>query len=189
MSREKLTRLGAVSRSAADVEATEVLDKAEAQVGFVPNMYANMANLPGLLDTYLHGYDLFRDKGGFTPPEQETVFLAISHENHCEYCMSAHSMLAAKKSGLDEATLGALRNGELIADPKLAALDHFTRVMLRTRGNPEREDIDAFVDAGYEEWHVLSVILAIAVKTLSNYSNHLFNTEVDDVFAEYEWPE
>jgi len=31
----------------------------------------------------------------------------------------------------------------------------------------------------------LYVILAIAVKTLSNYSNHAFATPVDEVFAAY----
>ena len=37
----------------------EILDKALKQVGFIPNMYANMANAPAVLDTYLHGYGLF----------------------------------------------------------------------------------------------------------------------------------
>lgn len=44
----------------------QVLDKAQAQVGFIPNMYANMANAPAVLDTYLHGYALFRSESDFT---------------------------------------------------------------------------------------------------------------------------
>jgi len=36
---------------------------------------------------------------------------------------------------------------------------------------------------------VLEIVLAIAVKTLSNYSNHLFHTPVDDTFASFHWPE
>ena len=38
----------------------ELLDEAKAQVGMVPNMYAEMANSPGLLSTYLFGQDQFR---------------------------------------------------------------------------------------------------------------------------------
>ena len=34
---------------------------------------------------------------------------------------------------------------------------------------------------------MLEIILAIAVKTLSNYSNHLFNTPLDEMFARREW--
>ncbi len=30
-------------------------------------------------------------------------------------------------------------------------------------------------------------LLAIAVKTLSNYSNHLFHTELDEAFASHAW--
>lgn len=37
----------------ADSDARAVLEKAKAQVGFIPNMYARMANSPGLLATYL----------------------------------------------------------------------------------------------------------------------------------------
>jgi len=32
-----------------------MLETAKAQMGFVPNMYANMVNSPGLLETYLLG--------------------------------------------------------------------------------------------------------------------------------------
>lgn len=31
--------------------------------------------------------------------------------------------------------------------------------------------------------HILEIVLAIAVNTLSNYANHLFHTPVDPMFA------
>ncbi len=189
MTREKMLSLTGVDHKTAQGRPKEVLDDALAAVGFIPNMYQNMVNKPAVLDTYLYGYKLFREEGDFTPPEQEVVFLAISHENECEYCVTAHSMLAAKKSGVSDVVLRAARNGETLPDAKLAALDAFTRLMVQTRGNPERAGIDAFLGAGYGEQHILSIVLAIAVKTLSNYSNHLFNTEVDEVFAPFAWPE
>lgn len=52
----------------------EVLDKAQQQVGFIPNMYANMVNSPGLLDTYLYGYNLFRNESGFSAPSRRSSF-------------------------------------------------------------------------------------------------------------------
>ena len=39
---------------------------------------------------------------------------------------------------------------------------------------------------GVTEQHLLYLVLAIAVKTMSNFSNHLFNTELDAVFQPYE---
>lgn len=48
-----------------------VLQKAKANMGMIPNMYADMANVAALLDTYLLGYDASRAARGFTPAEQE----------------------------------------------------------------------------------------------------------------------
>lgn len=35
---------------------------------------------------------------------------------------------------------------------------------------------------------MLQIVLALAVKTLSSYSNHLNHPEVDEVFAGHAWP-
>ncbi len=72
-------------------------------------MYANMANVPGVLSTYLHGYDFFRKQSGFTSAEQEVVFLAVSQYNGCDYCTAAHSMIVDKMSGAPADVLQAIR--------------------------------------------------------------------------------
>ena len=176
-----------VTPGTADARTREVLETAKARVGFVPNMYANMANLPALLETYLSGYQRFREEAGFSPAEQEVVFLAISRENGCSYCTSAHSMLAAKKSGVPEEVLAAIREDREIPDPKLRALYTFARTLVRKRGLVDEADVRPFLDAGYDERHILGIVLAAAVKTLSNWTNHLFHTELDPVFAPFAW--
>lgn len=95
MSSEYKMTLSLTTLDDADPRTRSVLQRAKAQLGFVPNMYAAMANSPGLLETYVGGYDRFRKDSEFTPAEQEVVFLTISRFNRCEYCMAAHSMLAA----------------------------------------------------------------------------------------------
>ena len=180
--------LPAQSLDTASAEARKVLEKAKAQVGFIPNMYANMVNSPGVLDTYLDGYARFRSESGFTPTEQEVVFLVISRANGCGYCAAAHSMIADKMSKVPADVLAALRTGTPIANAKLAALATFTSVMFDTRGRPSPVDLAPFVKAGYGERQALEIVLALAVKTLSNYANHLFHTEVDAAFTAYKLP-
>ena len=175
--------LPALDVKTADSRGQAVLERAKVQVGFIPNMYANMVNSPGLLETYLDGYAAFRAESGFTPAEQELVFLVISRENGCEYCVSAHSMLADMKSGLAPQVTDAIRDGAPIGDAKLAALAEFTRTLFHSRGLPSRAAVEAFLAAGYGERQVLEIVLAIAVKTLSNYANHLFHTPLDEMFA------
>ncbi|MDE2344301.1 MAG: carboxymuconolactone decarboxylase family protein [Betaproteobacteria bacterium] len=172
----------------ADAEARRVLERAKAQVGFIPNMYAGMANAPGLLETYLDGYDRFRKHSGLTPPEQEVVFLTVSRLNGCDYCTAAHSMIADKMSNVPAPVLTALREGRPLPDARLAALAAFTEVMFHSRGRPTATDLQAFTVAGYSERQALEIVLAMAVKTLSNYSNHLFHTEVDTAFSAYRLP-
>ena len=149
-------------------------------------MYANMANAPAVLSTYLHGYALFRSESGLKPPEQEVVFLAVSQVNGCTYCTAAHSMLADKKSGVSADVLQAIRAGT--ADPGCTtgrAVCADCRDGASTQGRPTAATVKTFLAAGFEEKHLLYVVLAIAVKTLSNYSNHAFATPVDAVFSAY----
>jgi len=181
-------RLTLPARTAADDDpaVSAVLQKAKAKMGMIPNMYANMANVPGLLDTYLLGYDAFRAESGFTPAEQEVVFLTISQANGCTYCVAAHSAVA-DMSKVPSAITDALRAGLPLPDPKLEALATFTRTMLNTRGLPSADAVSTFLDAGYTEQQILQIVLALAVKTISNYSNHLFHTPVDAAFAHRTW--
>jgi len=183
----KTLRLPAHEVTSESPRIRQLLEQAKKQVGFIPNMYARMVNSPGLLETYLFGYDRFRKESGFTPAEQEVVFLTASRENGCHYCVAAHSTLADKASGVPREVTDAIRNGDPIPDGKLAAVSELTRVLLAKRGWADRSDVELFVAAGYREEQVLEVVLAVAVKTLSNWSNHLFATPVDAMFADREW--
>lgn len=167
----------------AEADAAKGLNEAKEALGFVPNMYAAMANSPGVLTTYQHGYAKFRQESGFTPQEQEVVFLTISVANDCGYCRAAHGTIADNMSKVPKEATDAILAGKPAPDEKLAALQRFVQVMFDTRGKPEKSDVDAFIAAGFSERHVMEIVLALAVKTLSNYSNHIFHTTVDDAFA------
>ncbi len=100
--------------------------------------------------------------------------------------MAAHSIVA-DLSKVPTTVTDAIRNGGSLEDPRLSALATFTRAMFETRGRPSQSDFDAFIAAGYTEQHVLYLVLALAVKTISNYCNHLFNTPLDPAFESREW--
>jgi hypothetical protein len=73
------------------------------------------------------------------------------------------------------------------ADTKLVALSAFTRTMVSLRGKPTPDKLAAFWAAGYTENNVLKIILAIAVKTISNYSNHFLHKQLDAMFEAHAW--
>ena len=117
----------------------EVLEAGKKSAGGVPNMYAGMANVPALLDGYLHGYQLFRNESGFTPAEQELVFLSIARVNECTYCVAAHSFIADVVSKTPAQAVQAVRDDTPVDDARLAALSTFTQTMVSSRGKPTPE--------------------------------------------------
>lgn len=165
----------------------EIFDKTQKALGFIPNMYKSMGANPALLDAYIYAYTSFRANSGFNSVEQEVVFLSVAYENNCAYCMAAHSFIGDKMSKVPTEVTDAIRDGKQIPDVKLAALSKLTRSLTATRGNVSQEEVNEFLAVGYSEIHVLGIIAGIAVKTMSNYSNHITNPVLDAAFAGRAW--
>ena len=101
--------------------------------------------------------------------------------------MAAHTTIA-QGQGVPDDVIAALRDNTPIADAKLEALRQFSQVINISRGNPRAVDTKAFLAAGYSEANILEVILGTALKVMSNYTNHVAKTPVDDNFAGNAWP-
>ncbi len=165
--------------------AAELLKKAEEKYGFVPNILGVMAEAPPILKAYMTLAGIFGETS-FTETERQIVLLSTSLSNECEYCMAAHSAMANMQNVPDE-VVSAIRNNDPIEDSKLEALRRLTQEIADTRGNPSEKTVKAFLDAGYEQEQILEIILGVGFKTLSNYTNHIAETPLDDAFKSTEW--
>ncbi len=154
--------------------------------GFVPNLQTFMAESPALLNSYGAAWDIFAKQTSFNPVEQQVVLLTINYENNCHYCMAGHSTLAQMVK-MDDVTLTAIRDGKPITDKKLQALREFTRKMVVERGFVSETDVDAFIAAGYTKANVFDVIAGVALKVMSNYTNHITHTPLDDFMKANAW--
>jgi len=166
-----------------DVCAT--MDKVQSKYGFIPNLLGIMAEAPGLLHGYLALSGLF-ENGTLSATEQQIVLLTTSYENRCEYCMGAHSAIASMQK-VPSTVVEALRDGAPLDDPKLESLRRLTASVVVTRGLPEQDDLQRFFAAGYGQAQLFEVILGVGIKTLSNYTNHISETPLDDAFSEVSW--
>jgi AhpD family alkylhydroperoxidase len=144
-----------------------------------------MAESPELLAGYSALWGLF-SKTTLTPHEQQVVFLTSNFENECHYCMAGHTALA-KMQKMDPAVINALRNGTKVPDQRLETLHHFATLVVRNRGWISDADTDAFLAASYTRRNVLEVILGVATKVMSNYTNHITHTELDKFMLGNEW--
>ena len=157
-----------------------ILQRAEKQLGFIPNLCAAMAESPATLEANQVLTALF-DKTAFTVTERQIVLLSISRYRNCAYCLAAHGTVAKMQKIPTEITHAVYYN-QPMADAKLEALRTFTRVVLKADGWVEQKDLQTFYQAGYQKQHVLEVVLGISFKTLSNYVNHINDTPIDAVF-------
>jgi uncharacterized peroxidase-related enzyme len=171
----------------APASARPILADAQKALGFVPNLYAGLANAPVALQAYM-AISGFFDQSSLTPVERQVVLLAASVVNGCEFCVAAHSMVAKKMAGAPEEVVNALRAGENPVDHKLAALAAFTRVVVQERGWVDGHPaLDQFLHAGYSKEQALEVMLGVTLKTLSNYANHLLKTTINPAFEGERW--
>lgn len=74
--------------------AKQALEEAKRRIGSVPNIYGLMANSPGLLASYTASDRIFRESAALSAKEKEIVYLTISREHGCRYCVAVHSTLA-----------------------------------------------------------------------------------------------
>lgn len=113
--------------------------------------------------------------------------LVLSSEG-CNYKLkNMRKCNADMMSSVPTEVTDAIRRGSEIPDSKLAALSTLTRSLTGNRGNVSQDEINDFLAAGYSEIHVLGIIAGIAVKTMSNYSNHITQPELDAAFAGRVW--
>lgn len=163
----------------------ETMEAVQAAFGFLPNLHGVLAHSPTLLKSYAAVTQIFGESS-FDAVEQQVVLLSVSFENECTYCVAAHSTVADMVK-MDEATVEAIRAGAELPDPRHNALAAMTREIVASRGYPGDATLQAFLGAGYDRAQVLDVIAGVGLKTMSNYTNHLAHTPVDEQFAAREW--
>ena len=171
------------TQDSATQDARAELERSQKAFGFIPNLHAVLAEAPSVLTAYKELHTLFQNSS-FNNDELTVVWQTINVENECHYCIPAHTGIAHMMK-VDPVIIDALSSGDELASEKLQTLRDTTLALLRHRGRLEAHHLDAFKSVGYGNQQLLEIILGIAQKTISNYSNHLADTPVDAPFQKY----
>jgi len=153
--------------------------------GFLPNLFGVLAESPTAVQAYA-AINKALEQSALSPVEQQVVALTVSTTNDCAYCVGAHSTVA-QMVRMPEEILTAVRDQRQLPDGKLNALRTLVLSIMGHRGWVPEEDLEHFVAAGYTKRHVLDVITLLALKTLSNYVNHIAQTPLDPQFTAQTW--
>ncbi|RKF17429.1 carboxymuconolactone decarboxylase family protein [Alginatibacterium sediminis] len=153
--------------------------------GFLPGLHAVMAEAPGLFEGYQVLHKLFSESS-FNAEELTVVWQTINVEHECGYCVPAHTGIA-NMMNVDPLLTEALRSSTAMPSTKLQVLHDTTLAMTRGRGNLSDAQTSAFFEAGYTQQQMLEIVLGLAQKVMSNYTNHIARTPVDSVFEKFAW--
>lgn len=178
-----MTALTPLTATTAPDASRPILETAQQGLGFVPNLYATLAHSPLALTAYTELAQTIAERSTLTATEQQLVFIAASLENGCDYCVAAHSTLARAQK-VDGAVLEAVRAKAPIANARLESLRQIAIALVKERGWLTKTQVEAFVQAGFDRAQLLDVVTLLALKTISNYTNHLADTPIDDAFQD-----
>jgi uncharacterized peroxidase-related enzyme len=158
----------------ADAELTPAMrayfDKCTEKLGFVPNVLKAYAFDMPKLEAFIAMYnDLMLAPSGLSKLEREMIAVAVSSQNRCYYCLTAHG--AAVRSLGDDPVLGEL----MVMNYRAARLDRRQRAMLdfavKLTTEPwgiEEIDRKALREAGFSDRDIWDIAAVAGFFNMSN---------------------
>lgn len=171
-----MSRLQPVDPSTATGKAKDLLDGVKGKLGIVPNMTKVMATSPVVLQAYL-GFSGALAGGLLDAKTREQLALLISQQNHCDYCLSAHTAIG-KMVGLNHDQIVASREGNG-SSPKTTVALTFAKQVLDTKGQIAEADIAAARAAGFSDGEISEIIAHVALNVFTNYFNIATDVDID----------
>ena len=171
-----MPRINPVSPEHTDAATQATLTAVKGKLGMVPNMFATFARAPATLNGYLALSEAL-GAGNLTAAQREIVALATGQANTCHYCLSAHTLIG-KGAGLSEEAILDARSGRG-TDPKNHGIAALAGKIVTQLGVISDDDLAAARNAGLDDGLVLEVVANVALNILTNYTNHIAQTEID----------
>jgi uncharacterized peroxidase-related enzyme len=146
--------------------------KCRDKIGFVPNVLTAYAFDMAKLEAFVAFYnDLMLAPSGLSKLEREMIAVAVSSENKCFYCLTAHGAAVRQLSGdpvLGEMMVMNYRAAELL--PKQRAMLDFAVKVTNASHTIEESDRDELRNVGFSDRDIWDIA---AVASFFNMSNRM----------------
>jgi uncharacterized peroxidase-related enzyme len=171
-----MSRIQPINPATATGKAKDLLDAVKDKLGLVPNMTKVMASSPAVLESYL-SFSGALAGGLLDAKTREQLALLTAQQNHCDYCLSAHTAIG-KMVGLNREQIVASREG-VGSSPKTTAALTFARRVLDTKGQIAETDLAEARSAGFSDGEVAEIIAHVALNVFTNYFNIATDVDID----------
>jgi uncharacterized peroxidase-related enzyme len=144
--------------------------KCQDKLGFVPNVLAAYAFDTVKLEAFVALYnDLMLGDSGLSKLEREMIAVAVSSQNRCYYCLTAHGAAVRQYSG------SPLLGEQMVMNYRAARLSKRQRAMLdfavkltSSPANVEEADRERLRRAGFAERDIWDIAAVIGFFNMSN---------------------
>jgi AhpD family alkylhydroperoxidase len=153
--------------------------------GMIPNIAGAMSTSPVLISSLVGLFQKVHG-GSFSEEQIQILLLTNAVTNGCAWAVAFHTALALK-AGVEAADVQAIRERQIPRSPKNAALSMLARTLIDKRGRLDDLDVSRFLQAGFDEAHLLEVIAVVAASTITNYTGNVAQPPVEADFEAHAW--
>jgi uncharacterized peroxidase-related enzyme len=171
-----MSRFQSFDPTTATGKAKDLLTAVKTKLGRDLSMTGVMANSPAVLEGYLNFSGALAG-GQLSAKLREQIALVTAQENHCNYCLSAHSAIG-KMVGLSHEQVVASREAKGQDDKTTAALK-FAKQVLDNKGQVSESDLEAARAAGFSDGEIAEIIANVALNVFTNYFNIATDVDID----------
>ncbi|MHA7821083.1 MAG: carboxymuconolactone decarboxylase family protein [Erythrobacter sp.] len=171
-----MSRITPLAAENTNPKAAELLKAVRSQMGTVPNVIATIARSTVALEGYL-AFSGALGGGTLGQKLQEQIALTVAGANNCDYCASAHTMIAGMAGvSADEARRNLSGKAD---DPKAQAALTFVKTVVLQRADVDDRTLADVRAAGFSDGEIVEMIANIVANIFTNYLNHIADTTID----------
>ena len=171
-----MPRSAALKPAQVPADSMPALEALTKNIGFTPNMLATFAQSPIAFNAW--AALLGSLSKALDAKTRDSIGLAVSEVNGCNYCLRLHSFTAEHMAELPADEIILARSGHSIDRMRDAAVQ-FARKVIQTRGKVSDADLKAVRKAGYTDANVMEIVALVAMYSLTNFFNNVFDPEKD----------
>lgn len=164
------SRFGEPAEAELPADIGETYRNNREKIGFVPNVFRAYARRPEHFRAFMAYHDvLMKAPGGLSRAEREAIVVAVSSENRCQYCMTAHGA-ALRILGKDPIVAEQIANNWRTADlsPRWRAMLEFASHVNEPGFAAGETEIEALRAAGFADDDIWDVAAIAAFFGFSN---------------------
>ena len=164
------SRFGEPGEAALPSDIREIYETSQAKLGFVPNVFRAYAQRPEHFRAFMGYHDvLMKGPSGLSRAEREAIVVAVSSENQCQYCMTAHGA-ALRILGKDAILAEQIANNWRTADlsPRWRAMLEFASRVNEPGFAADDAEIATMRAAGFSDDDVWDIAAIAAFFGFSN---------------------